>query len=301
MTSWASCRRPSTRCSFVNNQGAPRLNHIPSNPYRRLEASLRRLRRRWLLVEAAASAFVAGAVALGFGLVWLTAEALVYTPSWMRLMAGPLAVGSALVAGLLWLRRRLGRWPDLHRVALLAEERCPSLAQRLIAAWELHPVRERRHLSASLLEAAATEAADLLEAAAPASLLPARPIVRPLAGLAGVAGVLILSLAAAGDHLLPALDRSLNPTVSYERPRRTRPGRATGTRLRERSPSPGRPSICSPRRSSACRTVSRPRRPDRCGRPTRAGPRTRGSSGRPPSRSRPDTHAWTVRRSPLPR
>ena len=192
------------------------------SPYARLESLLRRLRRRWLLVEGTAAALGGSAVLVGGALVWLVAEALLYLPIWLRLLAGPALLAAASTAAALRLRRRLGAHLNLHRVALLAEERCPALAQRLIAAWELHPVRERRALSASLLDAAAAEAADLLGRTAPAALVPATPLRRPLQALAGTGAVLALALLLGGAHLLPALERCLHPTAAYERPRRTR-------------------------------------------------------------------------------
>lgn len=193
----------------------------PDSPYFRLDAALRRLRWRWLVVEGAAASAIAGAAILTVALTWLAAEAVFYLPTWVRLLAGPAAALAGSAAALWQLWRHLGHFPSLRRVALLAEARCPVLAQRLIAAWELHPLRDQRHLSPSLLDAAAREAADLLDASRPAAVVPAARLRRPLAVLATAGAVAALSMILAGGHLLPALDRSLHPTVAYERPRRT--------------------------------------------------------------------------------
>jgi len=188
---------------------------------RAIDAALRHLRRRWLLVEVGAAALLGGAALVAMALVWLSAEALFYLPPQLRLAAGPALLALFAATALVRLRRRLGRVPDLRRVALLAEDRCPDLAQRLIAAWELHPVRDRRDLSPSLLDAAAAEAAHLLGQTDPASIVPAASLRRPLVAQAAAALALAAALLLGGSHLLPALDRSLHPLAVYERPRRT--------------------------------------------------------------------------------
>ena len=189
-------------------------------PLHSILAPLAALRRRALALALGSGAILCLAAGLGFGLLWVVLEALLFlSPPW-RVGLGLLALLSTGGALAFSLRRHLPVLLSQHRFALFVERRCPALQQRLISALELSAADESPH-SPELLAAVREQAADLLRAADPAQILDRRPLHTYLRLLAGVGAVVVLCGILFGDQLAQAAERCAHPLTPYTRPPRT--------------------------------------------------------------------------------
>ena len=190
----------------------------PGELYVSLETQLRRFRRKLLLSDLA-DVLVGGLLAaLVLGWCWVALEAALYLAPGMRAAAG---VGAALLSaaavGVL-LAKRIPGHLALGEVALLIEEHCPQLRQRLITSLQLgkddySEVRFSRALFLATLE----RAVDELRALDLTPLLRRREIANGAVRAVGVALVAIGSVAVFDDTLSAAAVRCSHPLTAFEK------------------------------------------------------------------------------------
>jgi hypothetical protein len=190
--------------------------------YQILLDCLRRLRRRVVAVELAATLILALAAALLGLLLWVTVEALFYLAPAARTVGGLATVLGAALVGAIYLRRHLPALLSLHRFGLRVEERCPALKERLTSALQLwRAERARRLYSNDLLSATVERAATLLGAVENSQILDWRPLKTHVRYL-GLTTLLTLgTYALFSAELVAALYRCAHPLTAFVRQPRT--------------------------------------------------------------------------------
>lgn len=188
------------------------------SPIQQISHHLRRLHRRFVLVEFVRSGLWSGTALLGLGWLAILSEALLYLPPAWRWVPPGLALLATFATAILLSRRGIGAVPDEHAMALRAEARAPALRQRLITAMEL---TEGSNCSAALLAATRMEALTTLEA------IPIQQIVppsRPRMAARSIGGMVLLSIilvTLTGETVAGVGHRWLHPTRTFTAPQRT--------------------------------------------------------------------------------
>ena len=190
--------------------------------YASLETHLKRFQRKLLLSDLA-YVFLAGLLAaLVLGWCWVALEAALYLAPGMRAAAG---VGAALLSAAalaVLLGKRIPVHLGVENVALLIEEHCPQLRQRLITSLELGKDHHSEvRFSRALFLATLRRTVDDLRVLDLSPLLRRRDIANRALRAGGIALAAFGSFAIFDETLGAAAIRCAHPLTQFERTPRT--------------------------------------------------------------------------------
>ena len=194
----------------------------PGELYASLETHLKRFQRKLLLSDLAYVSFAGLLAALVLGWCWVALEAALYLAPGMRAAAG---VGAALLSAaalVVLLGKRIPVHLGVENVALLIEEHCPQLRQRLITSLELgKDDHSEVRFSRALFLATLRRTVGDLRVLDLSPLLRRRDIANGALGAGGIALVAIGSFAIFDETLGAAAIRCAHPLTQFERTPRT--------------------------------------------------------------------------------
>ena len=190
----------------------------PGVLYASLESQLRRLRRRLLFYDLAYVFFGGLLAALVLAWCWVALEAVLYLAPGVRAVAGVTAALLSAAAIAFLLAKRVPGHLAVEEVALLIEEHCPQLRQRLITSLELgKDDQSEARFSRALFLATLQRAVDELRDLDLRPLLRRRDIANAALLASGIALAAVASVAFFDDTLGAAAVRCAHPLTAFER------------------------------------------------------------------------------------
>ena len=188
----------------------------PNELHSALCTALKGFQSRLLLLELAIVGMGGALAVTVFAWCWILLESLFHMPPSVRLSMGIFVVLSTVVAVLFQAVRLLTARLSLVKTALLIEDHCPQLQQRLITSLELDGETRTERFSRSLLRTTLERAVADLEALDLRALLPWRDFTTASLRTGGTALVAGISLLLFDDSLGAAAVRCTHPLTVFE-------------------------------------------------------------------------------------